>query len=234
MSPALSPPRTDVPVDPVLAALARIEGRLDDLEARLRPGLDVVAEAENAVAIAIDVADDVAARVGDVEDRLKGALALLERISAPETLAQLASAVDMAEQLPGLVATGIDIADATFDRARAAGVDLGRLVPALEGLAFFWGRTLTSETTAALTTAPQTAALMKAATTALQAATSAPPTSLSAFGAFRALSEPAVQRSLGVLVSFARAFGAALPKTQQQQLSPPRSSSSSSSSSSGS
>ena len=200
--------------DPVLAALARIEARLGALESRLQPALDVVAEAPAAIGTAIDMADDVAARLGDVDERLRAALSLAERLSAPQTLAQLHEAITMAEQLPGLVATGIDIADAAFDSARAAGVDVGRLVPALQAVTLFWAKTLTSSSTSTLLSSPQTAAqmaaLLSAATAALQTTTQAPPTSVSAFGALRALGDPAVQRSLGLLLTFARAFGEAL------------------------
>ena len=190
--------------DPVLAALARIEARLGALESRLQPALDVVAEAPAAIGTAIDMADDVAARLGDVDERLRAALSLAERLSAPQTLAQLHEAITMAEQLPGLVATCIDIADAAFD-------DVGRLVPALQAVTLFWAKTLTSSSTSTLLSSPQTAAqmaaLLSAATAALQTTTQAPPTSVSAFGALRALGDPAVQRSLGLLLTFARAFG---------------------------
>ncbi len=200
--------------DPVLNALAAIDtrlgaidGRLASLEARSAPAFDLFEQGPAAVGTAIDIADDVARRLGDVEERLQAALSVAEKATAPHTLRQLEEALGLVEQVPGLVATGIDIADAAFERVHA-GVDVARLVPALESLTFFWGRTLTSPATTSLLASTEAAsALLQAATTAVQKTVQAPATPTSTWGLLRALSAPDVQRAMGVLLTFARAFG---------------------------
>ncbi len=200
--------------DPVLNALAAIDtrlgaidARLASLEARSAPAFDLFEQGPAAVGTAIDIADDVARRLGDVEERLQAALSVAEKATAPHTLRQLEEALGLVEQVPGLVATGIDIADAAFERVHA-GVDVARLVPALESLTFFWGRTLTSPATTSLLASTEAAsALLQAATTAVQKTVQAPATPTSTWGLLRALSDPDVQRAMGVLLTFARAFG---------------------------
>ncbi len=200
--------------DPVLNALAAIDtrlgaidGRLASLEARSAPAFDLFEQGPAAVGTSIDIADDVARRLGDVEERLQAALSVAEKATAPHTLRQLEEALGLVEQVPGLVATGIDIADAAFERVHA-GVDVARLVPALESLTVFWGRTLTSPATTSLLASTEAAsALLQAATTAVQKTVQAPATPTSTWGLLRALSAPDVQRAMGVLLTFARAFG---------------------------
>lgn len=216
--------------DAIVSALARIEARLDHLETRLKPALDLVEQGPAAVGTAIDIADDVARRLGDVDERLQVALALVERVSQPQTLRLLQEGLAMAEQVPGLVATGIDIADATFDRARKAGVDVARLVPALEALAFFWGRTLTSPSASSLlqtAEAGEASALLQAATAALQKTLHTTPAPVSLWGLVRAANDPAIQRALGMLLTFAHTFGEGLASASPAL--PPSSSSSPSS-----
>lgn len=224
-SPTLEGARSDA----ILSALARIEARLDHLEARLEPALDLVELGPPAVGTAIDFADDVARRLGDVNERVLATLALVERMTQPHTLGQVQEGLALMEQVPGLVATGIDIADAAFDRARLAGVDVGRLVPALEALAILGGRTLTSPSTSALLQAGEAAALLQAATSALQTTLEARPAPVSVWGLVRAMNDPAIQRALGLVLTFARAFGEGL--TARPALPPSASPSSGTSSS---
>jgi hypothetical protein len=219
----MSDPTASAP-DPILAALSRIEARIEALEARLGPGLDVIEQAPAAIGTAIDIADAAAARLGDVDERLQASLALLERLSDPATLSMLQEALSMAQQAPGLVATGIDIADATFARARAAGVDVANLVPALESLAFFWGRTLTSPSTTALLQAAEAkgaSTLLQAATQALQQTLQAPIQPVTLMGLVRALGDPTIQRTLGMGLTFLRALGAGL-SSSHMLMPPPR------------
>jgi hypothetical protein len=230
----MTAPASPTPTDPVLAALARIEARLDGLEARLHPALDLVEQGPAAVGTAIDIADDVARRLGDVDERLQAALALVEKVSEPQTLRQLQEGLALLEQVPGLVATGLDIADATFEKARAAGVDVGRLVPAIESLTFFWGRTLTSPATSSLlqaAEAKEASALLLAATAALQKTLHTPTTPASLWSLVRAMNDPAIQRALGMLLTFAHAFGEGLSTSSSSRALPSSSSPSSSPSS---
>ena len=111
----------------------------------------------------------------------------------------------------------------------AAGVDVGRLVPAIESLTFFWGRTLTSPATSSLlqaAEAKEASALLQAATAALQKTLHTPTTPASLWSLVRAMNDPAIQRALGLLLTFAQAFGEGL-SSSSRALSPSSSSSSS-------
>lgn len=197
----------------------RLRARLDALEERLGPGLDALAQAPAAIGTAIDIVDDVAARLGDVDARVTAALTLLERVTAPATLARVDAALDLAEQVPGVVSTFIDIADAGFDSARAAGVDVAQLVPAATTATLAAGRALTSPEALALLQSPAVARALAAGMRAAETAASTS-TPTSAFGLARAVADPDVQRTLGFFLAFARAFGRALAPTSAP--SPPR------------
>jgi uncharacterized protein YjgD (DUF1641 family) len=103
-----------------LTAPAMVE-RLDKLAA-------LGGQAPGMVAMAGDVLDDTVRRAAaggvDVEERLKGALALAERLTAPAMVARLEAVLSLAEQAPAMMATAGDVFDDTVRRAAANGIDL--------------------------------------------------------------------------------------------------------------
>ena len=123
----LEPPET-ASLQAVAASLARIEGRLERLEASLGGLGQVVASAPGGVATAVDTADDLIARLGDrgidVDARLRQLLCLTEKLTEPATLAALESSFELLRNLPGTVATAADVFDGVVERLGESGVDV--------------------------------------------------------------------------------------------------------------
>jgi uncharacterized protein YjgD (DUF1641 family) len=177
-------------------ALARIEARLERLEARSAPVAELASQAPAAIAVAVDTLDAHLAQLGDADERLRSAARLLIAVTEPETLQRLERLLQtlpaleqlstLAKDAPHHVATVVDTADGLMARVLASGID-----PHTLGVA-------------ALDTGHGLAE-------ALVAARQAPPPPVGPFGLLGALSEPEVQRALGFLLVFARRFGATLP-----------------------
>ena len=100
----------------MLATLQRIEKRLDRLEVRVEQAASFVDAAPGAIATAANMLDQWAAEKGDVDERLRRSLSLLDRLSEPQTLARLEAAVELVDQLPGQLATMGDVADSVLSR----------------------------------------------------------------------------------------------------------------------
>ena len=100
----------------LLAAVLRMEERVERLEARLQPVLELIDQAPAAVATASDIADDLVARKGDVDERLRAALHLVDRLSEPSTLRAMQKAVDLLDDAPQLAAVAGDLFDASVAR----------------------------------------------------------------------------------------------------------------------
>ncbi len=203
--------------------LERLLDRLDRLEGRLATIEAAVAQVPAAVATLTDVVDDLVRRAReagvDLDDRGRRALGLLERLSAPETVAALEALLDqlpraaaLAEQAPAMVATAVDVLDDLAGQARARGVDLETTVTGVLTVADRLRKTLDSPEVAALMTsgvlAPSTLQVLGSAGRALadvQGEGQAPRVGL--FGALRASGDPDLQRALGFLLAFGRRFG---------------------------
>ena len=110
------------------AALNRLLDRIETLEQTVGRLADVLEQAPGMVAMVGDMADETvrqaAARGVNVEERLKTALALAERLTAEETAVKLNQLLDLADQLPGTLAMMGDMMDETIRRAASNGVDI--------------------------------------------------------------------------------------------------------------
>ncbi len=214
---------------PSLAAtLARIEARLARIEDALQRGTTLVEGAAPMAAVLVDSLDDAAARAqasgADLDQRLRAALTLVDRLSAPQTVATLERALAAAESAPAAVAIATDTLDDLCARAYAAGVDVdarGRnLLIALEKL--------TSPAALAVLTDlldrvdviggllgsgildPAPVAIVSRAGAALAESGGEEPRGVGPWGALRALSDPDVQRAVGFGLRFAKRFGSSL------------------------
>lgn len=186
------------------ARLERIEGRL----AQLDPLLDA---APGLLATLGDGFDEFATELGDLDERVRAALRLLERVTRPQTLAQLEAGLDLLESLPGLLAVLGDSFDEFASQAAARGLPLERVVPELgRALESMW-KLLTNEQVQQLLESdlllPGTIEVLGTAARALAVAHQAPTPSLGLFGALAALREPEVQSALGFAIDVARRFG---------------------------
>jgi uncharacterized protein (UPF0335 family) len=121
----------------VVGALTRLLDRIDSLEQTVEKLTTAVEQAPGMMAMAADAVDDVyaqaAAKGVDVDARLRTALAMAERLTAPEMLARLDGLLMMAEQAPGLSAMAADAVDDVYRQAAERGVDIdARLRAGLE------------------------------------------------------------------------------------------------------
>lgn len=200
------------------AALARIEGRVATLESH----------ADAALATATDTLDgwvcDARARGVDVDERLRVALRLAERMTDPATALTLERTLDLAAQAPSLVATVVDTVDGALERAREAGIDADdrgrRLLRTLE-------RLTSPEALNLLTVAldrievintllngavldPRTTRVVGLAGEALVATVDEGAQPAGPMGALRALGDADVKTVLGFTLRFAKNFGRSL------------------------
>lgn len=110
------------------AALNRLLDRIETLEQTVGRLADVLEQAPGMVAMVGDMADETvrqaAARGVNVEERLKTALALAERLTAEETAVKLNNLLDLTDQLPGTLAMMGDMMDETVRRAASSGIDI--------------------------------------------------------------------------------------------------------------
>lgn len=238
-SPAASTSRGgSAPNNDITALLQRIDERLARVEHAVQRAEAAAATAPAVIATAVDTLDGLAARAqaggADLDERIAGALRVVERLTDPRTeralerlLAAaplLERALDLAEQAPGLVATALDTADSLADRARASGVDIDERLRILLRVA---ERLTAPEALGAVESLlgkveslkavldsgvldPRALATVATAGDALAKAAHAPASPMGLWGAFRASGDPEVQRALGFFVRFAHAFGADL------------------------
>ena len=222
---------------PLVAVLDRIEQRLARLEDALGPVQALGRAAPPLVATIADTLDGLAARAQaaglDLDERASAALHLFERLTAPEVAKPLqailertealAAAVDLLAQAPAVAATVTDTLDGVAARLAEAGVDLdgrGRsLLSLLE-------RVTRPDSIAALRGILDSGLLSPGAVSALGEVGAAvasghghTPAPVGAWGAFRALREPDVQRAVGLALEIARRLGASL---STRQLTAPR------------
>ncbi|MEO0480794.1 MAG: hypothetical protein AAF196_15080 [Planctomycetota bacterium] len=216
-----SPASADSILERIDARLGQIEARL----ARLEKGSAPLREAPNGLAAMTDTADHwishMQERGVDVDDRLRHALELLEKVTQPDALDSLRNLVDTAEQLPGGLATAADTFDGILDRLAEAGIDVDERVhvvlqvaerlTAPEALAVV--RDLLAHTDVVRTLLesgafdPSAVRVVGCAARAIGDVDLDQVRPTGALGAFRSLSKPGVKQAIGLLVAFGQAFG---------------------------
>ncbi len=85
-------------------------------------------QAPGMVSMVADITDDLvrtqAAHGVDIDERLRGALALAEKLTAPEMVTKINGLIAAAEQSSGMVSMAVDIIDDTVKTAGENGVDI--------------------------------------------------------------------------------------------------------------
>ena len=224
----------------LLTLLERIDRRLARLEDAVTRLDGLTRGAPAVVATVADVVDGMAARLAergvDVDERVREVTRLTEKVTSPaslraiealvERLGTVESALRLADQVPGAVATITDIVDGLAARLAADGVDVDARVQTAVRLL---ERLTAPRTSAALETLLDSGMLDERAlgalarlAEALGAAGETAPPSVGAWGAFRALGDPDIQRALGFLLTIAKGLGRALaaPLSSPKQLPP--------------
>lgn len=210
------------------ALLERIDlrlARLEDAVARI-DGLTHGAPA--VVATVADVVDGMVARLAergvDVDERVRAMTRLAEKVTSPASLSALETLVErldslegalrLVDQAPGVVAIVVDTIDGIAARLGDDGVDVDARVCTMVGLL---ERLTAPRTSAALATLldsklldPRAVGLLVQLGDSLTAASELAPPSVGAWGAFRALSDPDIQRAVGLLIAVGKQLGRAL------------------------
>ncbi|NVB38927.1 DUF1641 domain-containing protein [Pseudenhygromyxa sp. WMMC2535] len=200
-------------------ALERIEAKLDRIEsklARLDPLLELYeTHGPGLVAMAGDTFDELARDIGDLDERIKAALKLVERMTRTETLAQLNTLLEIVETAPGLVAMAGDTFDELARSAAERGLELDRVLPEIGLFLEAMMRLISNHQFQQIQELLQSDLLLPGALDALgQAARAmaharrAPELRPGLFGVLAAMREPEVQRTLGFALDVARRFGA--------------------------
>lgn len=176
--------------------LHRLLDKVDRIESRMMALDPLLDQAPGLVSMATDTIDNLIADAKhtgiDPDLRIRQTLALLEQLTQPAVMHALTTLVNnlgMIENLlneaPAFVAMAVDAGDELYANVKRAGIDPERLVQ----------------------TGLQTTQNML---TMVESAGAAQP--IGPWGMMRALSDPDVQRAMGFLMSFARAFGQSLPR----------------------
>lgn len=190
--PELMPPGTQE----ISLLLHRLLDKVERLENQWAGLAPLVEQMPGLVSIATDTVDDLIGNTRhagiDLELRLKHTLTLVERISRPEVMNTLTNLVNNLDKLdgllnegPSLLAMAVDAGDELYATVMRAGFDPEGLVKT------------------GLNTAQETL-------TMVQTASRAEP--MGPWGMMRAFADPDVQRAMGFLLTFARAFGQSLAR----------------------
>jgi hypothetical protein len=120
-----------------LKALDHLLQRIDTLEQAVDRLGDAMRQGPGLIAMVGDMADEAYrkadARGVSVDERLRVALALAERLTAPTMVSKLDGLLTLADQAPGLLAMMADMADEAYRKADAGGVNIDeRLQVALQ------------------------------------------------------------------------------------------------------
>lgn len=120
-----------------LLALDKILARLDTVEEAVSGLATAMHQGPGMVAMVADMADEVYRRTDahgiNLETRLKGALEIADKLTAPAMVDKLSNLLALSDQLPGMVAMTADMADEVYRQADNRGVNIEqRLGVALE------------------------------------------------------------------------------------------------------
>ena len=193
-----------------LLALTRLLDRIDSLEKTVDTLTQAIEQAPSMAAMVGDIVDEgyrsAAAQGIDVEARLRTALALADKLTAPEMVARLDHLLALADQAPGMAAMVGDIVDESYRTAAANGIDIEERLREALGLA---ERLTAPEMIVSLKalTAPGTVVFLGHTVTALAEAQATPAPKVGLWGMLRALNDPDRQTAIGFLLNFAKLIG---------------------------
>ncbi|HFA47685.1 MAG TPA: hypothetical protein ENJ95_01560, partial [Bacteroidetes bacterium] len=113
--------RTLNAIDHLLARIDTLDKAVENLTTFMRQGPGLVA-------MKVDMVDEMYreadAKGVNIDERLKGALDIAEKLTAPEMVEKLDGLLKLADQMPGLVAMKVDMLDEAYREADAKGVNI--------------------------------------------------------------------------------------------------------------
>lgn len=198
-----------------VAALTRLLDRIDSLEHTVNALVSLTEQGPGMAAMMGDIADETvrqaAARGVNIEERLKAALTIAEKLTAPEMVAKLDQLLALAEQAPMMAAMVGDMVDDMAARldvqarlnASLSLADKATQPETLTQLSEMFEVLLEAETSMLNPDAVRTVGLMAQA---MVAARQAPPTRVGLLGMLRALGDPDIQRAMGFLMEMGKQF----------------------------
>ena len=224
-----------------LAGIDRLLSRIDTLEKALANLTTLMQQGPGMVAMAGDMVDETYKQADangvNIDVRLKNALVLAEKLTAPAMVEKLNGLVTFSNQLPGLLAMTGDMIDESYRQADANGVSLDNrlknaltiadrltapamvekldnlmtLADQLPGLVAMTVDVVDEQMKGAIASGFDPKALAETASAANSALTKArtePPAKASGiFSLMRALRDPDRQKGIGFLLNFLKHFG---------------------------
>ena len=180
-SPLATPKIPARAVDPTLTILQALDDRLARMERQMNQMSQLAEQVPGLAEMGLDTLDEVAV-THRLHERSEAAVALLERVSRPQTLDKLTQLVEVLDMVPGQIQMAIDMMDEVGAEAERRGVDLSRLVPQGADLLTHW-------------------------TIAHQQALDAPESEIGILGLLCAAREPEMRRAMAFLVELGRGLG---------------------------
>lgn len=221
----LTEPRT-------VEVLSGLLERMDQIEELVK----LSEQAPGMIAMMTDVADEqyrLAAASGiDIETRVKTGLALVEKLTTPESMEVLSklvnhmdaldNAVSLLDQTPGMVAMGVDIADEYARTAAASGLDIDKFTTqGLQALVKFSTLVASDGFDAVIDSGildPDAVRVIGDMGYTLAQCRKDPPQQVGLFGLMRLMNDKDAQVALGFLSNFAKRFGARVCEDRRREV----------------
>ena len=201
-----------------LNAMDKILARIDTLEQAVRRLSELMTQGPGLLSMAADMADETYKQAADrgvyLEERMGAALQLAERLTETANVKKLNALLDLSDQIPGLIAMGVDTIDEGYRWASAQGLDLGTLsnqgITVLKKLS----EVLSTQEFDALmesgVLSPKALKIIGQMGGALTESQAEPIKPVGALGMIRALGDPDRKRAIGFLMQFTKKLGAQL------------------------
>lgn len=165
-----------------LSSIDHLLDRLDTLEQAVDRLADLLNQGPGLISMVADTTDELIREAQhngvDLTERIQNTLVMAEKLTSKETTEKLNQLMELTDQLPGLVAMGMDTVDEASRELADSGIDF----TALAKIAATSGK-------------------------ALSEAQNEPIKPVSAFGVFRAMKDKDRQKGLGFLMNFLKKLG---------------------------
>ncbi len=127
-----------IDIDERLKAALQIAEKLTapEMVQKIDSFISAMNHAPGSISMAVDIVDDIAKTSSNnginIDERLRGALEIAEKLTAPEMVANINNLVEFSKQAPSTISMVVDIADDAVSTASKRGVDVNeRLQSAL-------------------------------------------------------------------------------------------------------